>query len=310
MRYEHLLAEFLDTPWAIERGMLQTITSLLVLRARGHRLTDEEITARISAGQDRAALRGGGARVGAVAVLPILGAIVPRGEALQQTSGAVSVQQMTAAFDALVADPSIAAIVLDFDSPGGSVGGVEEFAQRVQAARGQKPVVAVANPMMASAAYWIGSAAAELVATPTALVGSIGVYSAHEDVSAALEKEGIKVTLVASSDRKVLGNPFEPLSEAGRAEIQKRVDLFSTMFDKAVARGRGVSQATVRETFGQGAAFGAVEAVKVGMADRVGTLDDAIGLAAKKAGLKPARESAAMSDEQSRYRLSLAERGL
>lgn len=288
MRYERILAEVLSTPWAVHEDMLATITDLLIRRVRGDRLTDEEIEARISAGQVRAAARGGGARVGTVAVMPILGVMLPRSEAMERTSGAVSTQALTSQFDALVADPTVSAIVLDFDSPGGSAGGVEEFAMRVSDATAKKPVVALAAPMMASAAYWIGSAASELLVTPSALIGSIGVYAAHEDISAALERQGVKVSLIAAGAKKVLGNPFEPLSDEGRAEIKKRVDEFYGMFVKAVARGRGVAQRDVRDGFGQGGVVGAQEAVDMKMADRIGTLDDAIALAAKRAGVRTA----------------------
>lgn len=310
MRYERILAEVLETPWAIEPTYRAIIAEILAMRAAGRRLTDEEIDARISAGQERAAARAAGARVGAVAVMPILGALLPRGEALKDASGAVSVQELTARFDALVADESIAAIVLDFDSPGGSVGGIAEFADRVYDARGRKPVIAIANPMMASAAYWIGTAASELVASTSALVGSIGVVSLHEDLSGLLEKEGVKVTLLSAGPKKVLGNPFEPLSDEGRGEIQARVDTFYDMFVKAVARGRGVAQRNVRDGFGQGGVVGAEEAVKLGMADRVGTLNDAIALAAKRAGVKTRAAAESSTPRAADVRLKLAEMGL
>jgi len=313
MRYERILTEVLDTPWAITRDFLALIAEVLSRRVAGRPFADEEIAQRIRAGQERAAARGSGARIGAVAVMPILGAMLPRAEAME-TSGAVSTQQLVAAFDALVADPSVSAIVLDFDSPGGSAGGIEEFAQRVQDAGATKPVVAIANPMMASAAYWVGSAATELIASPSALVGSIGVYSAHEDISAFLEKEGVRVTLVAAGPKKTLTSPFEPLSAEGRAEIQKHVDEFYAMFVRTVARGRGVSQTTVREEFGQGGVVGAAEAVDRKMADRVGTLNDAIALAAKRAGVKLQVEAMgsplAVNDDPAKFRLALAERGL
>lgn len=313
MRYERILLEVLNTPWAISPEYLALIGEILGRRIAGRPLTDAEIDARIAAGQVRAAARGDGARVGAVAVMPIVGALLPRAEALDRTSGAVSTQQLTAQFDRLAADPSIAAIVLDVDSPGGSTGGVEEFAQRVQDAGARKPVIAIANPIMASAAYWVGSAATELVVAPSAMVGSIGVYSAHADLSAALDKEGVKVTLISAGAKKVLGNEFEPLSDEARAQIQKLVDGFYGLFVKAVARGRGVSQAAVREGFGQGALVAAAEAIDLKMADRLGTLEDAIALAAKRAGIKLAAAAPApavtANEERAGHRIALAERG-
>jgi signal peptide peptidase SppA len=176
----------------------------------------------------------------------------------------------------------------------------------VQEARATKPIVAVANPTMASAAYWIGSAATELLVSPSALVGSIGVFSAHQDISKFLEKEGIRVTLIAAGTKKTLANPFEPLSAEGQAEIQKRVDEFYALFVKAVAHGRGVSQAAVREGFGQGGMVGAAAAVRMRMADRVGVLTDAISLAAKRVGTSRSR-AAATDTAAALFRIRLAE---
>ena len=313
MRYDHVLSEVLRWPWAIQPEALSLLAEILGRRIAGRPFTDAELEARLAAGQARAAARGNGARIGTVAVLPILGMLLPRAEAME-TSGAVSTQALTARFDALVNDPAVAAIVLDVDSAGGSVGGIAEFADRVQAARTTKPVVALANPMMASAAYWIGSAARDLLVTPSALIGSIGVYTAHADMSQALAKEGIAVTLINAGAKKVLGNEFEPLSAEGRTELQQRVDEFYALFVAAVARGRGVSQKAVREGFGQGGVVGAEAAIALGMADRMGTLDDAVALAAKRAGVTladvPAPSVLADADEAARYRLALADREL
>ena len=126
-----------------------------------------------------------------------------------------------------------------------------------------------------------------------------------------LEQEGVKITLISAGKNKTLGNPLEPLSDEGREEIQKRVDGFEDMFVRAVARGRGVALRTVRDTFGQGLVFGADEAVRLGMADRVGTLHDAIALAAKRAGVKTTRAAAdATHPSAADVRLKLADMGL
>jgi signal peptide peptidase SppA len=177
---------------------------------------------------------------------------------------------------AAVNDARIGAIVFDVNSPGGSVTGVDELSKMIYDARGSKPIVAVANHLMASAAYWIGTAADELVVTPSGEVGSIGVFAAHQDVSAAMEKEGVKTTLISAGKYKTEGNPFEPLTDEAHASIQARVDDYYSMFTKAVARNRGVNVADVRGGFGEGRVVGAQQAVSLGMADRVATLDDVI----------------------------------
>jgi ClpP class serine protease len=137
-------------------------------------------------------------------------------------------------------------------------------------------MVAVANTMAASAGYWLACAPGELVVTPSGAVGSIGVWGAHEDISAAMEKEGVKVTLVSAGKYKVEGNPYEPLSDEAKAALQADVDNFYSMFVKAVAKNRGVSQDSVANGYGQGRMVMASLAVKQGMADSVATLDQTL----------------------------------
>jgi signal peptide peptidase SppA len=191
---------------------------------------------------------------------------------MQQVSGGTSVEKLTAQFRAALADPSVKAIVFDVDSPGGAVEGVPELADEIFAARGQKKMVAVANTMAASAAYWLASCADELVVTPSGAVGSIGVFAEHDDMSKALDSEGVKISLVSAGKYKVDGNPYEPLSDTARASLQAQVDAFYGMFTKAVARNRETSVAAVKGGFGEGGMVLAADAVKEGMADKVATM--------------------------------------
>ena len=209
---------------------------------------------------------------GAVAVIPLCGMITHRASDFWWGGGA-SVDQFIRQFRSAVDDSSVAAIVLDVDSPGGTVDGVPEAADEVYRARGKKPIIAVANSLMASAAYWIGCSATELVVTPSANVGSIGVYGAHMDISKMMEDAGVKVTLVSAGAFKTEGNPYEPLSDTARTAMQEMVDDYYGMFIKAVARGRNTKVDDVRNGFGQGRVVTAQNAVKMGMADRVDTLD-------------------------------------
>jgi len=115
-----------------------------------------------------------------------------------------------------------------------------------------------------------------LIVTPSGEVGSIGVVAAHMDISKMAESAGLKVTLVSAGKYKTEGNQFEPLSDEARAALQVRVDDYYAMFVKAVARNRGVSPADVRNGFGEGRVVGAKQAVALGMADRVATLDETL----------------------------------
>jgi signal peptide peptidase SppA len=285
--YQRIIQSVIETPWAILPAKLVVIRDLLAFRATGGRLTDEEIRDRLgsasreNAGEwaleiHQAAAQGDGTAIAGVAVLPLVGTIVQRADMFTEMSGAMSVQRFQKSFRQALADPNVGSIVIDVDSPGGQVGGVDELSTEIFQARGQKPITAVANSLAASAGYWIATAADELVITPSGEVGSIGVFAMHEDVSQMLEQEGVKVSLIAAGKYKVEGNPFEPLDEEARAAIQARVDEYYDMFISAVARNRGVKRSDARNGFGQGRVAGAREAVSLGMADRIATIDETV----------------------------------
>jgi signal peptide peptidase SppA len=296
MRYEHIFAEVFRKPWAILPDKFRVIAEIVHLRASGQKLTEEEIRARLSESRDgiQAAAARSGKGYGTVAVIPIYGVISQRMNLMSQFSGGTSVEKLSSQLRAALADTNVSSIVLDVDSPGGGVEGIPELADEIIAGRSQKKIVAVANTMAASAAYWLACCASELVVAPSGQVGSIGVFAAHEDVSEALKQEGVKVSLVSAGKFKTEGNPYEPLSDEARAELQSKVDGFYEMFIKAVARGRGVSQASVRGGYGQGRMLMAGAAVTEGMADRVATFDQVLA----KLGAKPANAAVAIAEGQ------------
>lgn len=233
------------------------------------------------------------ARQGAVAVLPLAGVISQKPSLFQLFFGGTSTEGFREQFRALLADETVGAIVLDVNSPGGNVAGVPELADVVYAARGQKPVIAVANTLAASAAYWIASQADEMVVTPSGMAGSIGVFSLHADESRAWDALGVTWSLIHAGKYKVEGNPFEPLDEEARAAIQHEVDVYYGMFVDAVARGRGAKAADVRAGYGEGRVLTARDAVRAGLADRVETLESVVARALRS---KRGRGSAASAD--------------
>jgi signal peptide peptidase SppA len=295
----------MNTPWAIMAEKLQVILDVLAYHAMGGTLTAEEIQERLANTPHAAASHSAPRAVGSIAVIPIYGVIAQRMDLMTQSSGGTSTETVMKAFRAAVADSTVRAIVFDVDSPGGTVNGVDELSTEIYRARGIKPVVAVANSMAASAAYWIASAADELVVTPSGEVGSIGVLAAHEDVSAAHETAGVRMTLITAGRYKAEGNPYEPLSEEARAAMQERVDEFYGMFTKAVARNRGVGVAAVREGYGEGRVVGARKALEAGMVDRIDTLDATID---RLAGAHRAAQRARAEAEYRQRRLRAAAR--
>jgi signal peptide peptidase SppA len=186
------------------------------------------------------------------------------------------VQGLTKQFRAALADDTVKAIVFDVDSPGGDVDGIQELSDEIFNARGQKKIVAVANTMAASAAYWLASAADEFVVTPSGMVGSIGVFTTHNDVSEMDKMMGLKVTYISAGKFKTAANPDEPLSPEAEAAIQSVVDSFYDAFVSGVARNRGVAATDVKNGFGQARCVVAKDALKLHMVDKIATLDQTL----------------------------------
>jgi Periplasmic serine proteases (ClpP class) len=306
MKRSLLLAQCMSTPWALMPETLQAMAGILRRWQAGGDIP-EDTRQRIAADQSVRAIRAqsnGSAGGGLIAVLPLYGIITQRGNMVDVLSGpgSCSTQLFAAALGDALADPAVEQILIDIDSPGGSVYGVEELATQILAARGQKPVVAVANSLAASAAYWIGSAASEFYCTPGGEVGSIGVWQAHEDISDALLYEGIDVTLISAGKYKVEGNPYEPLTEEAQAFLQSRVDEYYSAFVAAVAQARAVTTDAVTEGMGQGRVVGATVAQSLHMIDGVMTFDQVVGLMQSR--IKP------KSSNQPPSRLRQAERAL
>ena len=274
MKYAHVLRAVYGTPWAITRPTFTLILDLLDYRAAGGVLTQDEIEGRLVAASNGP--RRGGQRIDTVAVIPVYGVLSGRQNLLSETSGGSSMEGLARNFRMAMADPDVAAIAFDIDSPGGQVDGVPEFVSEIMAARGAKPIVAVANTLAASAAYWIAAACDELICTPSGQVGSIGVITAHLDDSQARAAAGMARTLVAVPPGKADGWDGDPISAEGLAELQAKADQFYGMFTAGVAKGRGVSVAHVKTDYGGGRMLLAKPALQAGMIDRVATLDETI----------------------------------
>ncbi len=214
--------------------------------------------------------------VGDVAVIDVCGPIVYKGGWASYYYGACAIADLQTKFRMALADPAVKTILFRFDSPGGEVTMVPEFADEIFAARGQKPIVAVADTLVASAAYWLGAQVETIYASVSARLGSIGVYTEHVDYSGLLAKNGIAITLISYGAHKTDGHPYAPLPDDVRARIQARVDEIGAEFDAAVARGRKVSKKDVADSFGQGEVFRGKQAIALGMADKLGTFSQVL----------------------------------
>lgn len=285
MKHALLVAEFYSTPWAIVPERLTAMESV-VLRLMSGAAASPEVMEQVAI--DAAAMearRSDAARTtngGNIAVLPFYGVSTQRPPpAMASGSGLMSTQQFAAGLRAALADDSVGGILIDVDSPGGSVFGVQELSNEIYSARSQKPVIAIANSLAASAAYWVGSSASEFYITPGGEAGSIGVFAAHQDTSEKLANEGVKTTLISAGKYKVEGSPYGPLGDDALAHMQSRVDAHYGAFTRAVARNRGVNVDAVRGGMGEGRTYGAADAKAAGMVDDIATFDQVLRRMAK-----------------------------
>jgi capsid assembly protease len=280
MKYQHVARALTDRPWFTTPEHLGTIGEVVRYRMEHGRLDESEIVARLEAASAAAGTRAGGRRTGTVALIPVYGTIFPRANLFTMMSGGATVDGLRAAFREAMADDTVASVVMEFDSPGGQVDGIEELATEIREARGRKPIVAIANSLMASAAYYLASQADEIVATPSSIVGSIGVVTYHQDFSRQLEMEGVAPTIIAMPPAKAEGSPMVPLSDEARTHIEQMVGDYYGQFVATVAKGRGVSAETVRRDYGGGRVLTAKRAQQAGMVDRIDTLDETLRRAA------------------------------
>lgn len=273
MKFEYLLAAFEAEPWAIQREKLGMLADVIVARAEGEKLVNSEVAAAISEARAREIA----SIDGSVAIVPVYGVLANKMDAFSAMSGGTSYAGIKKALHSALSNEDVKAVVLDIDSPGGSVPGTEELSNEIRALRGgEKPIIAQVNSLAASAAYWLAASADEIVVTPSGRAGSIGVYTAHDDISAALEKRGITRTYISAGKNKVEGNETEPLGKETLAHIQDSVNRSYNRFVAAVAEGRGTTVGKVEDGFGQGRTFYAEALMDRGMVDRIATLDQTL----------------------------------
>lgn len=266
MNFPHLAARLFDTPLLIDPGKLSTLIAAL-----GPRIDPGHDWGMIDPAHAREVSRSdtGYTVADGVAVIPVEGTLVHRGSTPNAMSGLTGYNRLSEWYRAALDDPAVKAILLDIDSPGGEVAGAFDFSDEIFASRGQKPVVAVAADLAASAGFLIACAADEVVITRTGRVGSVGVVTAHADLSRAAEKQGVVLTHIYAGAHKVDGHPYGPLPDDVRARVQGEVDRLYGLFTETVARNRGLTDADVRAT--EALMYMGPAAVDVGFADRVST---------------------------------------
>ena len=290
------LLDVLTAPWAIEPAKLLEIQAIYATHLRGDKIDIEAVEKRL--GRPLANEPKAYDILDGVAVLPIEGVIAKRANLFSQISGGVSTELVARDLKAALNDPAVHSIILSVDSPGGTVDGTETLAAAVAGAT--KPIVTLASGTMASAAYWIGSAAnAAYITDGTTIVGSIGVVATHTDISKAQEASGVKTTEIFAGQYKRIASNYAPLSKEGRQTMQDQVDYTYSLFVSAVAKHRGVSADVVLQDMADGRIFIGQQAIDAGLVDGVATLESLVQQlnhnrnSGATAGASPSRASVA-----------------
>lgn len=218
----------------------------------------------------------GGVRVqGGIARVPVRGPLVKSVGFIEAILGFSSTTDIQRMVEDAASDESVKQIVLEIDSPGGSVSGMAELADAIYSARDVKPVIAQVDGVAASGGYWAASQANEIFMGRMDMVGSIGVRLMLYDFSQMFENEGIEAIPIDTGEFKSAGAFGTEITEAQREDFQRTVDKYFDGFVDAIMRGRGMSESSVREV-GDGRVFVGQEGVDLGLADGIQTLRETL----------------------------------
>lgn len=272
--YSSITDYLCTSQWAILPEMLDTIHSIVAARVNDEKLSIKDIEAKIDKSDESDI--GAYTTDSGVRVIPINGTISKRMNLFSRVSGGASVEGLKDEIEEAITNEDVKSILLDIESPGGSVDGPFELSDFIYGSRGTKPIHAFANGLMASAAYLIGSAADKIIGTQTAQIGSIGVITKHTDYSRRNEQAGVTKTVISSGKYKAVGSDNKPLSKEDEKYIQDKLDYFYTLFVNAVARNRGVSAETVLSDMADGRVFIGQQAIDAGLMDEIGTIETSL----------------------------------
>jgi signal peptide peptidase SppA len=270
--YSRIIGKITSTPWMITDDALKMMLEIFEAHLSGD-ISVEQLRERYGPVMSESE-HTYSSRVGNVGVLNLSGPIFPKANLMTDMSGATSLEQFRTDFREMLADDNVTSILLDIDSPGGISDHVEETAMEIREGRNVKPIYAIANTAMNSAAYYLGSQASQVFATPSAQLGSIGVYTVHRDDSVAKELSGVKETVIKAGKFKAA--MVSPLNDESHGHIQGLVDATNENFIKNVALGRGVDEDDVRHNFGEGGIVTVEHAYNNKMIDGIRTYDQVI----------------------------------
>jgi signal peptide peptidase SppA len=288
MHHAQIAQRAFNTPLMVDPAKALAFLSGLGPRIAGQEITFQGLELQVDGAMDHAALparaslfgndlaqrhqRSGSqpyAVLDGIAVIEITGTLVHRGAWIGQSSGLTSYEGIAAQLQAAVADPGVRGIALDIDSFGGEVAGAFDLADRIRAARAQKPIHAFVAEHALSAGYVLASQADRIILPRTGAVGSIGVVALHADMSGALDQKGIAVTLIHAGSHKIDANPYQPLPETVHDQMQRELEVVRFLFAETVAAGRGDRLTHTAALATEAAVFRGADAIAAGLADEL-----------------------------------------
>jgi len=270
MKLTRVLNELYCRPWLITPTMHRQICSIVEAHADGTAHAEGGLLDQFTAEEPEDIL----AFHQDVAVVDVQGVIGRKVSGIENSSGVTDVNNIADAMQFAAEDSSTSGIVMRMDTPGGTVTGVPELAMLIKEIGMEKPIVALVEGMACSAGYWIASQAHGIVTSSSSVVGSVGVYMALLDTSKAMEQQGAKMEVIKAGKYKGIGIEGTSLTDDQRALLQSEVEQIHGMFKGAVQQGRG----NISDDLMQGQDFMGADAVKLGLADTLGNMDEAIAL--------------------------------
>ena len=274
------LLDIMTSPWMIAPEKLNEIRAIYQAHMRGDKIDIKGITAKVDlTAKSKSTAEKDYDVVNGAAIIPIMDVITKYPSFWSFFFGGTSSLEVARLFGEAMNDSSVASIILNIDSPGGTVDGTQELAELIYSSRGSKPIIAYTDGMIASAAYYIGAAAdAIYISGDMPVTGSIGVVATHIDVSKAYEEAGYKITEIYAGKYKRIASSYKPLTEDGAGYIQDQVDYIYSIFVDDIAKYRGVSVKQVLENMADGKIFIGRQAIDAGLVDGVSTFDRLINI--------------------------------
>lgn len=216
-----------------------------------------------------------------IAIINLYGVMGRRLDAFEEMCGGCSCHTLSKHINHALDNDAVKAILLDVDSPGGVIAGLDELSGTIMRGRKIKPIIAYTGANMCSAAYWVGSSASKVVATNSATVGSIGIFTTHYDETVKDETRGVKRTIIKAGAYKAAMH--ESLTDESLGYMEGHMQAAYDTFVEAVAEHRGIETSAVHPAMADGKVFIGKQALSAGLIDHIGDMEFALDLAGQLA---------------------------